>query len=96
MSSDFTEGHMHSRKLPIFHLYSFLRKTHLNNRVEDSVNMNQKEKFQDECDIFQICNFSYGLGIKVMIGKFSSYFPKDQQLHLYGEMSGPQEIYRWF
>lgn len=67
MFSDFTEEYMHSRKLPIIHLHSFLRKAHLTNPVEDSVNMNQKEKFQDEYDIFQIWNFPYGLEIKVKI-----------------------------
>lgn len=77
---------MHSRMLPIVHLNSFLRKTHLTNPVEDSVNMNQKEKIQSEYDIFQIQNFPYGLGIKVKIGKFSTDFPHDQQLHFYEEM----------
>ena len=48
--------------------------------------MNQKEKLQEEYDIFLIWNFPYGLVLKVKIGEFSSYFPSGQQLHLYEDM----------
>ena len=48
--------------------------------------MNQKEKLQEEYDIFQTWNLPYGLGLKVKIGEFISYFPYGQQLHLYEDM----------
>ncbi|XP_075815305.1 vomeronasal type-2 receptor 116-like [Microtus pennsylvanicus] len=67
-------------------LHSFLRKTHFTNPVGDRVIMNQKEKLQEEYDIFQIWNLPYGLGLKVKIGEFSSYFPYGQQLHIYEDM----------
>nr|XP_048308049.1 vomeronasal type-2 receptor 116-like isoform X1 [Myodes glareolus] len=67
-------------------LNSFLRKTHFINPVGERVNMNQKEKLQEEYDIFQIWNFPYGLGLKVKIGEFSTHFPHNQQLHLYEDM----------
>ncbi|XP_057610431.1 vomeronasal type-2 receptor 116-like [Chionomys nivalis] len=69
-----------------FKLHSFLRKTRFTNPVGDRVIMNQKEKLQEEYDIFQIWNFPYGLGLKVKIGEFSSYFPYGQQLHIYEDM----------
>ncbi|XP_038196801.1 vomeronasal type-2 receptor 116-like [Arvicola amphibius] len=67
-------------------LYSFLRKTRFTNPVGDRVIMNQKEKLQEEYDIFQIWNLPYGLGLKVKIGEFSSHFPYGQQLHIYEDM----------
>ncbi|KAK7809202.1 hypothetical protein U0070_025611 [Myodes glareolus] len=67
-------------------LHSFLRKTRFTNPVGDKVIVNQKEKQQEEYDIFQIGSFPYGLGLKVKIGEFSSYFPYGQQLHLYEDM----------
>ena len=67
-------------------MYSLLRKTHFTNPVGDRVNMNQKEKLQAEYDIFQIWNFPYGLGLKIKIGEFSTYFPHGKQLHLYEDM----------
>lgn len=48
--------------------------------------MNQKDKIQEEYDIFQIWTFPDGLGLKVKIGEFSTYFPHGQQLHLYDDM----------
>nr|XP_048308046.1 vomeronasal type-2 receptor 116-like isoform X3 [Myodes glareolus] len=67
-------------------LHSFLRKTRFTNPVGDRVIMNQKEKLQEEYDIFQTWNLPYGLGLKVKIGEFISYFPYGQQLHLYEDM----------
>ncbi|XP_075815312.1 vomeronasal type-2 receptor 116-like isoform X1 [Microtus pennsylvanicus] len=67
-------------------LHSFLRKTRLTNPVGDRMIMNQKENLQEDYGIFQIWNFPYGLGLKVKIGKFSSYFPYGQQLHIYEDM----------
>ncbi|XP_041509345.1 vomeronasal type-2 receptor 116-like [Microtus oregoni] len=67
-------------------VHSFLRKPHFTNRVGDRVIMNQKENLQEEYDIFHIWNFPYGLGLKVKIGEFSSYFPYGQQLHIYEDM----------
>ncbi|KAK7809226.1 hypothetical protein U0070_025635, partial [Myodes glareolus] len=67
-------------------LHSFLRKTRFTNPVGDRVIMNQKEKLQEEYDIFHIWNLPYGLGLKVKIGEFSSYFSYGQQLHLYEDM----------
>ncbi|XP_060222192.1 vomeronasal type-2 receptor 116-like [Meriones unguiculatus] len=67
-------------------MHSILRKTHFTSPIGDKVNMNQKEKLQEECDIFHIRNFPHGLGLKVKIGKFSSYFPHGQQLHLSEDM----------
>ncbi|XP_049988577.1 vomeronasal type-2 receptor 116-like [Alexandromys fortis] len=67
-------------------LHSFLRKTSFTNPVGDRVNMNQKEKLQEEYDIFQIWNFPYDLGLKIKIGEFSTYFPHGKQLHLYEDM----------
>ena len=48
--------------------------------------MNQKENLQEEYGIFQIWNLPYGLGLKVKIGKFISYSPYGQQLHIYEDM----------
>ncbi|XP_038194839.1 vomeronasal type-2 receptor 116-like isoform X2 [Arvicola amphibius] len=79
---DYGKGH-HAH---YFKLHSFLRKTRFTNPVGDTVIMNQKEKLQEEYNIFQIWNFPYGLGLKVKIGEFSSYFPYGQQLHLYEDM----------
>ncbi|XP_057614246.1 vomeronasal type-2 receptor 116-like isoform X5 [Chionomys nivalis] len=67
-------------------LHSFLRKIRLTNSVGDRLIMNQKEKLQEEYGIFQIWNLPYGLGLKVKIGEFSSYFPYGQQLHIYEDM----------
>ncbi|XP_041509297.1 vomeronasal type-2 receptor 116-like isoform X1 [Microtus oregoni] len=67
-------------------LHSFLKKTSFINPVGDRVNMNQKENLQEEYDIFQIWNFPYGLGLKIKIGEFSTYFPHGKQLHLYEDM----------
>ncbi|XP_075815320.1 vomeronasal type-2 receptor 116-like isoform X2 [Microtus pennsylvanicus] len=67
-------------------LHSFLRKTRLTNPVGDRMIMNQKENLQEDYGIFQIWNFPYGLGLKVKIGEFSSYFPYGQQLHIYEDM----------
>ena len=72
--------------LPVFQMYSLLRKTHFTNPLGDRVNMNQKEKLQPEYDIFQIWNFPNGLGLKVKIGMFSPYFPHGQQLNLYEDV----------
>ncbi|XP_051028828.1 vomeronasal type-2 receptor 116-like isoform X2 [Acomys russatus] len=69
-----------------FKLYDILRNIHFTNPVGDRVNMNQREKLQEECDIFYISNLQQGLGIKVKIGSFSPYFPHGQQLHLSVEM----------
>ncbi|XP_038196799.1 vomeronasal type-2 receptor 116-like [Arvicola amphibius] len=67
-------------------LHSFLRKTRFTNPVGDRVIMNLKENLQEEYGIFQIWNFPYGLGLKVKIGEFSSYFPSGQQLYIYEDM----------
>ncbi|XP_013210896.1 vomeronasal type-2 receptor 116-like [Microtus ochrogaster] len=67
-------------------LHSFLRKTCFTNPVGDRMIMNQKENLQEDYGIFQIWNFPYGLGLKVKIGEFSSYFPYGQQLHIYEDM----------
>ncbi|OBS67862.1 hypothetical protein A6R68_03597, partial [Neotoma lepida] len=67
-------------------LRSFLRKTFFTNPVVGRVNISQKGKLQEEYDIFQIWSFRNGLELKVKIGKFSPYFPHDQQLHLSEEM----------
>ncbi|XP_051063503.1 vomeronasal type-2 receptor 116 [Phodopus roborovskii] len=80
---------MDNRKRPnsnCLKLHSFMRKTQFTNPVGDRVNMNQKDKLQEEYDIFQIWDFPQGLGFKVKIGKFSPYFPHGQQLHLYEDM----------
>ncbi|XP_028638138.1 vomeronasal type-2 receptor 116-like isoform X1 [Grammomys surdaster] len=63
-------------------LCSFLKKMSFTNPVGDRVNMNQRDKLQEEYDIFYIWNFPQGLGLKVKTGMFSSYFPSGQQLHL--------------
>ncbi|CAO2627499.1 Vomeronasal type-2 receptor 116 [Lemmus lemmus] len=80
------KGHTLFSMLYFFQLHSFLRKTCFTNPVGDRVIMNQKEKRQEEYDIFQIGYFPYGLGLKVKIGEFSSNFPYGQQLHLYEDM----------
>jgi len=48
--------------------------------------MNQRDKLQEEYDIFYIWNFPQGLEFKVKIGLFSPYFINGQQLHLSGDM----------
>ncbi|XP_052024420.1 vomeronasal type-2 receptor 116-like isoform X2 [Apodemus sylvaticus] len=63
-------------------LYSSLRNTHFTNPVGDRVNMNRRDKLQEEYDIFYIWNFPQGLELKVKIGMFSPYFPNGQQVHL--------------
>ncbi|XP_057610493.1 vomeronasal type-2 receptor 116-like isoform X2 [Chionomys nivalis] len=67
-------------------LHSFLRKTHFTNPVAGRMIMNEKENLQEEYGIFQIWNLPYGLGLKVKIGEFISYFPYDQHLHIYEDM----------
>ena len=72
--------------LPVFQLYSSLRNTHFTNPVGDRVNMNRRDKLQEEYDIFYIWNFPQGLELKVKIGMFSPYFPNGQQVHLSEDM----------
>jgi vomeronasal 2 receptor len=60
--------------LPGFQLHSFL-KTYFINPVGDRGNINQREKIQEEYDIFYIWNFFTG-----KIGKFNPYFPNWKQL----------------
>lgn len=48
--------------------------------------MNQRDKLQEEYDIFYIWNFPQGLGLRVNIGMFSPYFPNGQQVHLSEDM----------
>ncbi|XP_075815306.1 vomeronasal type-2 receptor 116-like [Microtus pennsylvanicus] len=67
-------------------LHSFLRKTRFTNPVGDRVIMNQKGNHQEEYGIFRIWNFPYGLGLKVKIGEFNSYFPYGHQMHIYEDM----------
>ncbi|XP_076783571.1 vomeronasal type-2 receptor 116-like [Arvicanthis niloticus] len=67
-------------------LASYMRKIHFTNPVGDRVNMNQRDKLQEEYDIFYIWNFPQGLGLKVKIGMFSPYFINGQQLHLSDDM----------
>ncbi|XP_051018268.1 vomeronasal type-2 receptor 116-like isoform X2 [Acomys russatus] len=67
-------------------LYDILRNIHFTNPVGDRVTINQREKLQEECDVFYISNLQQGLEIKVKIGSFSPYFPHGQQLHLSAEM----------
>ncbi|XP_028638135.1 vomeronasal type-2 receptor 116-like isoform X2 [Grammomys surdaster] len=63
-----------------------LHKIHFTNPVGDRVNMNQRDKLQEEYDIFYIWNFPQGLGLKVKIGIFSPYIMNGQQLHLSEDM----------
>ncbi|XP_076783570.1 vomeronasal type-2 receptor 116-like [Arvicanthis niloticus] len=77
----FTENNYRCKKL-----CSILRKTPFTNPVGDRVNMNQRVKLKDEYDIFYIWNFPQGLGLKVKIGMFSSYFSNGQQIHLSEDM----------
>ncbi|XP_032751974.1 vomeronasal type-2 receptor 116-like isoform X2 [Rattus rattus] len=73
---------------------SFLRETHFINPLGDKVIMKQREILQDDYDfffffdydVFHILNFSQHLGIKVKIGKFSSYYSRGQHFHLYVDM----------
>nr|XP_034348759.1 vomeronasal type-2 receptor 116-like isoform X2 [Arvicanthis niloticus] len=67
-------------------LASYIRKIYFTNPVGDRVNMNQRDKLQEEYDIFYIWNFPQGLGLKVKIGIFSPYFMNGQQLHLSEDM----------
>ncbi|NP_001093125.1 vomeronasal 2 receptor, 16 precursor [Rattus norvegicus] len=67
-------------------LHSLLKKTHFTNPVGDRVIMNQREKMQEEYDIFYIWNFPQGLGLKVKIGEFSPYYSSGKQLWLFEDM----------
>ncbi|XP_031206773.1 vomeronasal type-2 receptor 116-like isoform X2 [Mastomys coucha] len=67
-------------------LGSFLRKIHFTNPVGDRVNMKQRDKLQEDYDIFYIWKFPQGLGLKVKIGIFSPYFINGHQLHLSEDM----------
>ncbi|XP_003515753.1 vomeronasal type-2 receptor 116-like, partial [Cricetulus griseus] len=67
-------------------LNSFLKKTHFMNPVGGRVNLNQKEKFQEEYDIFLIWNLPQGVRFKVKIAKYSPYLAHGQQLHVYEDM----------
>ncbi|XP_027289670.1 vomeronasal type-2 receptor 116-like, partial [Cricetulus griseus] len=67
-------------------LNALLKKTQFTNPIGHRVNMNQKEELQEEYDIFQIWNSPHGLRFKVNIGKYSPYFPHDQEFHVYEEM----------
>uniref|UniRef100_A0A8C2M5U8 G-protein coupled receptors family 3 profile domain-containing protein n=2 Tax=Cricetulus griseus TaxID=10029 RepID=A0A8C2M5U8_CRIGR len=71
---------------PCWKLNSLLKKTHFTNPVGDRVNLNQKEKSQEEYDIFQIRNFPHGIRFKVKIGKCSPYVTHGEQLHVYEDM----------
>ncbi|XP_010604819.1 vomeronasal type-2 receptor 116 [Fukomys damarensis] len=64
----------------------FLRSLQFKNCIGDTVDMNQKRKLNAEYDILNFWNFPEGLGLKVKVGKFSSYFPHGQQLTLSEEM----------
>ena len=48
--------------------------------------VNQKTKRDAEYEIHMIWNFPQGLGMKVKIGRFYSYFLRDQKLYLYEDM----------
>ncbi|XP_021045104.1 vomeronasal type-2 receptor 116-like [Mus pahari] len=67
-------------------LGSLLRKVHFTNPVGDKVNMNQRNKLQENYDIFYVWNFPQGFGLKVKIGIFSPSFINGQQLHLSDDM----------
>uniref|UniRef100_A0A8C2VBD1 Vomeronasal type-2 receptor 116-like n=1 Tax=Chinchilla lanigera TaxID=34839 RepID=A0A8C2VBD1_CHILA len=56
------------------------------NRIGDTVDMNQKRKLNADYDILNLWDFPEGLGLKVKVGNFSSYFPHGQQLSLSEEM----------
>ncbi|XP_031240893.1 vomeronasal type-2 receptor 116-like [Mastomys coucha] len=67
-------------------IQSFMKKTYFTNPLGERINMNQREKMQEEYDIFYIWNFPQGLGLKVKIGKFSPYFPGGKHLWLSEDM----------
>ena len=72
--------------LTVFQVDPSLRKMQFTNPVGDIVNMNQRDKLQEEYDIFYIWNFPQGLELRVKIGMFSPYFPNGQQVHLSEDM----------
>ncbi|XP_051028862.1 vomeronasal type-2 receptor 116-like isoform X2 [Acomys russatus] len=67
-------------------MHSLMRKTNFTSPNGDKVNMNQKEKFQKEYDIFYIWNLPQDFELKVKIGKFSPHFTPGQQFHLSEDM----------
>lgn len=56
------------------------------NPIGDVVIINQQAKTDAEYEIYMIWNFPQGLGVKVKIGRFYSYFLHDQKLYLYENM----------
>ncbi|XP_052047801.1 vomeronasal type-2 receptor 116-like [Apodemus sylvaticus] len=67
-------------------IHTSLRKVQFFNPFGDIVIVNQKTKRDAEYEIHMIWNFPQGLGMKVKIGRFYSYFLHDQKLYLYEDM----------
>ncbi|EDL99758.1 rCG64320, partial [Rattus norvegicus] len=61
---------------------SVLKTRVFTNPLGELVNMNHRESQCAVYDIFDIWNFPQGLGLKVKIGTYSSYFPRSQKLHI--------------
>ncbi|EDL23682.1 mCG64055 [Mus musculus] len=67
-------------------IHAFLENMQFLNPIGDVVIINQQAKTDAEYEIYMIWNFPQGLGVKVKIGRFYSYFLHDQKLYLYEDM----------
>ncbi|KAL1765657.1 vomeronasal type-2 receptor 116-like isoform X1, partial [Sigmodon hispidus] len=65
---------------------SLLKKLVFTNPVGELVDMNLREKFCPDYDIFTISNYLQGLILKVKLGEYSFYFPQSQQLRISGDL----------
>ncbi|KAL6085362.1 hypothetical protein STEG23_020640, partial [Scotinomys teguina] len=61
---------------------SLLKKRVFTNPIGEVVDMNLRAKLCADYDIYNIWNFPQGLGLKVKIGGYYSYFPQSQQLYI--------------
>ncbi|XP_021044573.1 vomeronasal type-2 receptor 116-like [Mus pahari] len=67
-------------------IHEFLKNMQFLNPIGDVVIINPQAKRDSEYEIHMIWNFPQGLGVKVKIGRFYSYFLHDQKLYLYEDV----------
>eukprot|EP00072_Mus_musculus_P003307 NP_001098061.1 vomeronasal receptor Vmn2r120 precursor [Mus musculus] len=74
-----------SRKRLVFspcRLHPFLKNIQFNNPSGDKVDLSHTGKLETKYDIFNFWNFPQGLGLKVKVGTFSSFLPRNKQFSL--------------
>uniref|UniRef100_A0A3Q4L2Y3 Vomeronasal 2, receptor 120 n=1 Tax=Mus musculus TaxID=10090 RepID=A0A3Q4L2Y3_MOUSE len=63
-------------------LHPFLKNIQFNNPSGDKVDLSHTGKLETKYDIFNFWNFPQGLGLKVKVGTFSSFLPRNKQFSL--------------